>query len=53
MTITGQLGDVMKESAAIAVTLVKELYPEKAELFAKNDLHGCMNTGIWRSFTAV
>ena len=39
MTITGQLGDVMKESAAIAVTLVKELYPEKAELFAKNDLH--------------
>ncbi len=39
LTITGQLGDVMKESAAIAVTLVKELYPEKAELFAKNDLH--------------
>ncbi|MBS5646884.1 MAG: endopeptidase La [Lachnospiraceae bacterium] len=39
VTITGQLGDVMKESAAIAVTLVKELYPEKAELFAKNDLH--------------
>ena len=37
--LTGQLGDVMKESAAIAVTLVKELYPEKAELFAKNDLH--------------
>ena len=33
------LGEVMKESAAIAVTLVKELYPEKAELFAKNDLH--------------
>ena len=29
LTITGQLGDVMKESAAIAVTLVKELYPEK------------------------
>ena len=37
--LTGSLGDVMKESAAIAVTLVKELYPEKAELFAKNDLH--------------
>ena len=26
--ITGQLGDVMKESAQIAITLVKSLYPE-------------------------
>ena len=37
--ITGQLGDVMKESAQIAVSLVKSMYPEKAELFEKNDLH--------------
>jgi ATP-dependent Lon protease len=37
--LTGQLGDVMKESAQIAVSLVKSLYPDKAELFEKNDLH--------------
>ncbi|HAG69728.1 MAG TPA: hypothetical protein DCL38_07120 [Lachnospiraceae bacterium] len=37
--ITGQLGDVMKESAKIAVSLVKSVFPEKAELFSKNDLH--------------
>ncbi|MBQ9155378.1 MAG: endopeptidase La [Eubacterium sp.] len=37
--ITGQLGDVMKESAQIAVSLVKSLYPDKADLFEKNDLH--------------
>ena len=37
--ITGQLGDVMKESAQIAVSLVKALYPDKAELFEQNDLH--------------
>ncbi|MBQ8305188.1 MAG: endopeptidase La [Blautia sp.] len=37
--ITGQLGDVMKESAQIAVSLVKSMYPDKAELFEKNDLH--------------
>ena len=36
---TGKLGDVMKESAYIAVSLVKSLFPEKAELFAENDLH--------------
>ena len=29
----------MKESAQIAVSLVKAQYPEKAELFEKNDLH--------------
>ena len=29
----------MKESAYIAVSLVKSLFPEKAELFAENDLH--------------
>ncbi len=37
--ITGQLGDVMKESVQIAVSLVKKMYPDKAELFEKNDLH--------------
>ncbi len=37
--ITGQLGDVMKESAQIAVSLVKSLFPDKAELFKENDLH--------------
>ena len=39
VTVTGRLGDVMKESVQIAVSLVKSLYPEKAELFEKNDLH--------------
>lgn len=37
--ITGQLGDVMKESAQIAITLVKSMYPEESEKFEKNDLH--------------
>ena len=37
--ITGQLGDVMKESAQIAITLVKRRYPDKADLFKENDLH--------------
>lgn len=39
IVITGQLGDVMKESAQIAVSVVKSMFPEKAELFEKNDLH--------------
>ena len=39
LVITGQLGDVMKESAQIAVSLVKARFPEKAEIFEKNDLH--------------
>lgn len=39
VTITGQLGDVMKESAEIAVTLVKGMYPELADRFRENDLH--------------
>ncbi len=37
--ITGQLGDVMKESVQIAISLVKARYPEKAQLFEENDLH--------------
>ena len=39
ITITGQLGDVMKESVQIAVSLVKSMFPDKAELFEQNDLH--------------
>lgn len=37
--ITGQLGDVMKESAGIAVSLVKSLYPEQAQALKDHDLH--------------
>lgn len=37
--ITGQLGDVMKESVSIALTLVKALFPEQSELFEKHDIH--------------
>lgn len=37
--VTGQLGDVMKESVQIALTLVKNCFPEKAEFFAEHDLH--------------
>ena len=37
--ITGQLGDVMKESVQIAVSVVKGLFPDKAKLFEENDLH--------------
>lgn len=37
--ITGQLGDVMKESAQLAVSLVKHMFPDRAEVFEKNDLH--------------
>lgn len=37
--ITGQLGDVMKESVQIAISLVKSIYPDKADVFENNDLH--------------
>ena len=37
--ITGQLGDVMKESVQLAVSLVKSMFPDKSELFRENDLH--------------
>ena len=37
--ITGQLGDVMKESVDIALSLVKSMYPDKYEIFEKNDIH--------------
>ncbi len=39
LTITGQLGDVMKESAQIAISLVKSMFPDKAKRFKENDLH--------------
>lgn len=37
--ITGQLGDVMKESVEIAISLVKNMYPEESKCFAEKDLH--------------
>lgn len=37
--ITGQLGDVMKESAEIAISIVKSMYPEEAEVLQTSDLH--------------
>lgn len=37
--VTGQLGSVMKESAELAVSKVKALFPEEAQCFAENDLH--------------
>ena len=37
--VTGQLGSVMKESAELAVSKVKALFPEEAQCFSENDLH--------------
>ena len=37
--ITGQLGDVMKESVQIALTLVKSMFPEEAEILNQSDIH--------------
>ena len=39
LTITGQLGDVMQESAKIAISLVKMLFPEEAAKLQDHDLH--------------
>ena len=39
LTITGQLGDVMKESAKIAISVVKSLFPDEAEKLKDHDLH--------------
>ena len=39
LKITGQLGDVMKESALIALSLVRALFPEEAEQLNDHDLH--------------
>ena len=37
--ITGQLGDVMKESVSIALSLVKERFPDETGDLSKYDLH--------------
>ena len=37
--ITGQLGEVMKESAQIAVSLVKKVFPDLVTVLDQNDLH--------------
>ena len=39
LIITGQLGDVMKESARSALSLVKHMYPEEAAKLEDHDLH--------------
>ena len=39
VTITGQLGEVMQESAKIALSLVKAMFPAEAEKLKRNDLH--------------
>ena len=39
VTVTGQLGDVMKESAQIAVSLVKAMFPKESEVLESHDLH--------------
>lgn len=37
--ITGQLGDIMQESAKIAVSLVKHMLPEESAVLLDHDLH--------------
>ncbi len=39
LTITGQLGDVMKESAQIALSVVKDLYPNECGKLKDHDIH--------------
>ena len=39
LILTGQLGDVMKESARIALSLVKSLFPKEAAQLKDHDLH--------------
>lgn len=39
ITVTGQLGDVMKESVSIALSLVKHMFPEKKGFFETHDIH--------------
>ena len=39
IVLTGQLGDVMKESARIAISLVRMKVPEQSETFSKKDVH--------------
>ena len=37
--ITGQLGDVMRESVEIALTIVRGMYPEETKDIEKQDIH--------------
>lgn len=39
LTVTGRLGDVMKESVSIALSLARAFYPDASEALAKEDLH--------------
>lgn len=39
VTITGQLGDVMKESVEIAISLAKYMFPKEAKKLEDHDLH--------------
>ncbi len=39
LMLTGQLGDVMKESAQIALSLVRSLLPRQDEFFKSHDFH--------------
>lgn len=39
LILTGQLGDVMKESARIALSLVKGMFPKESEALLDHDLH--------------
>lgn len=39
LMITGQLGDVMKESVQIALSIVKALYPEETKVLEEKTLH--------------
>ena len=39
LLITGQLGDVMKESVQIALSLVKSLFPEETKMLENQSLH--------------
>lgn len=39
LLITGQLGDVMKESVQIALSLVKSMYPNECRVLEDHDLH--------------
>ena len=39
LLLTGQLGDVMKESARIALSLVRSLLPKENDFFKEHDFH--------------
>lgn len=39
LILTGHLGEIMKESASIALSLVKAIYPKESSILAKKDLH--------------